>query len=135
MTEVSSSTKLAVPADKVWETIGTFGGLADWHPAVEKCELENGGKQRRIAIVGGGEIVETLEQQDDDGRSYVYSIVSSPLPIANYTAKLRVEPDGDGCKIHWSSTFDAQGPEADASKVVKGIYDAGFDNLKKMWGL
>lgn len=135
MAEVSSSTKLAVPAEKVWDMIGQFGAIGDWHPAVEKCALEDGGKTRRLTIPGGGEIVETLEQHDDEGRTYTYSIVSSPLPVVNYTSKIEVVPDGDGCKINWSSSFDAKGPESEASKIVEGIYTSGFAALKKAWGV
>ncbi len=136
MAEVSSSTSLPVSADKVWDMIGQFGGLADWHPAVEACTLEDGGRLRRLTLPGGAEIVESLEKQDDEGRSYVYRIVSSPLPVENYEATLRVEPDGDdGCKIHWSGNFDPVGEVEKASKIVEGIYTSGFDALKKAWGI
>ena len=43
MTKVSMSTDLNVSADKVWKLIGGFNVLPDWHPAVEKSELEEEG--------------------------------------------------------------------------------------------
>jgi|KNS12BottometaT_FD_k123_112675_2 hypothetical protein len=78
----------------------------------------------------------TPRKSDDDGRSYTYSIISSPLPINNYTSTLRVLEDEDGkATVEWSSEFDSAGaPESDAMKIVEGIYSAGFDNLKKMFG-
>ncbi|MEQ8443124.1 MAG: SRPBCC family protein [Alphaproteobacteria bacterium] len=135
MTEVSSSTTLPIAAEKVWEMIRGFGQIGDWHPAVESCTLEEGGTVRRMKIPGGGEIVESLERHEDDQMTFTYKIVSSPLPVANYESTVRVVPDGDGCKIHWTGQFDAVGPEDKASKIVKGIYDGGFEGIKKAWGI
>lgn len=136
MTQVSLSSSLPISPEKVWELIGGFNALPNWHPAVETSELEDGGTIRRLSLMGGGSIVERLEQMDDDGRGYEYSIVESPLPITNYKARLELEDDGSGgTKIVWSSNFEPAGaPETDAIKVVEGIYQAGFDNLKKMFG-
>jgi len=35
LTKVSSTTHLNGPAEKVWELIGQFKSVADWHPAAE----------------------------------------------------------------------------------------------------
>ena len=69
-------------------------------------------------------------------RSYSCSIVSGPLPIDNYTSTLRVIEGEDGkATVEWSSEFEPAGaPESDVVKIVEGIYSAGFDNLKKMFG-
>ncbi len=66
----------------------------------------------------------------------MYSIFNSPLPVTNYVAELRVKDNKDGSStVEWSSNFLPSGaPEADAMKMVQGIYHAGFDNLKKMFG-
>jgi PKD repeat protein len=91
---------------------------------------------RRLSLVGGGTIIEKLEKKDDNERVYSYSIVDSPLPVANYTASIRVIDDGSGkATVEWSSEFNADGaPESDAINTISGIYQAGFDNLKKMFG-
>jgi len=136
MSKVSMTTKVPVSADQLWELIGRFNALPDWLPAVAKSELEEGGKVRRLSLVGGGEIVERLERSDDDERVYTYSIVESPLPVSGYVATLKVSenPEG-GCDVEWSSEFTPSGaPEADAVEVIQGIYQAGFDSLKKMFG-
>jgi hypothetical protein len=138
MANVSNTSHFNVPAEKIWELIGDFNALADWHPAVEKSELEEGGHVRRLSLVGGGTIVEKLERLDTDSFQYRYSIIDSPLPVADYVAELRVEKDefGEGCKVHWSSEFNPSGASvADAEQVIKEIYDAGFDNLKKIFGI
>lgn len=137
MATVSMKSHYSVPAEKVWELIGGFNALADWHPAIERSELEEGGEVRRLTLVGGGSIVESLEQMDEAGRLYRYRITEGPLPVAGYVAQIRVTPDADGtgCEVEWSSEFAPSGAsQADAEKVIRDIYDAGFNNLKKLFG-
>jgi len=139
MAKVSSSAELPVSAKTVWAVIGNFNALPDWHPAVAKSELQSkdGGTLRKLSLVGGGTIEERLEKIDEKGRRYTYSIVSGPLPVSNYTATLTVREaqTGSGCTVEWSSEFEAKGaPEGDAVAAIRGIYEAGFENLKKMFG-
>ena len=139
MAKVSMKVNLGVPADQVWELIGSFNALPDWHPAVEKSEVEGEGhgSVRTLHLAGGGTIRERLEQIDEEGKVYSYSILSSPLPVMNYTATLRLHEaeDGSGCDVEWESDFQPAGmPETDAVDVIRGVYQAGFDNLKKMFG-
>lgn len=136
MTKVSMTTKLGVDADKVWEMIGGFNALPDWHPDIEKSTLEKEGQERRLSLAGGGTIVERLEKVDDSERVYTYTIVDGPLPVANYVSTIRVHAEDDGTSsVEWSSEFQPAGaPEADAAKVIEGVYQAGLDNLKKMFG-
>ena len=137
MAKVSSTTELPVPAKTVWAVIGNFNALPDWHPAVEKSELkkEDGATVRKLSLMGGGTIEEKLEQIDDKERRYTYTIISGPLPVNNYTSTLSVRDSGKGCSVEWSSDFEAKGaPEGDAVAAITGIYEAGFENLKKMFG-
>ena len=139
MTKVDVSMELAVSAETVWRVIGSFGGVPDWHPAVEKSEQkeENGATVRTLSLAGGGSIVERLESVDDKERAYTYSTLSGPLPVADYVATLRVrENDGrQGCTIQWSSEFTPSGAaESDAVAAILGVYEAGFESLKKMFG-
>lgn len=133
---VKHQASFPVSAEKVWATIGSFNGLPQWHPAVESSTLENNGSIRRLKLMGGGEIVEELQQHDDETYSYTYAIVNSPLPVANYSSTIRIIDDGDGgCKVDWSGQFD---PTIEAVKTaeeaVMGIYTSGLDNLKKLLG-
>ena len=140
MAKVSMSINLGVSAEKVWELIGSFNALPDWHPAVEKSEIEGEGtgSVRTLHLAGGGGTIrERLEQIDDEGKVYSYSILSSPLPVLNYssTLRLREAEDGSGCTVEWESDFQpADVAEKDAVEVIQGVYQAGFDNLKKIFG-
>lgn len=137
MAKVNMQTELKVPADEVWEMIGGYNALPDWHPAVVSSELESDGKIRRLKLLGGGEIVERLERIDEKERLYRYSIIHSPFPVVNYTATIRVrdKDDGAGSVVEWSSEFDPENaPETDAVKTIQDVYQQGFDNLRKMFG-
>jgi len=140
MSKVSMSGQFPVSPDQIWETIGRFAGLHDWHPAVESSETEGDGvgSVRKLHLAGGGTILEKLESIDDGERVYSYSIVDSPLPVSGYKSTLRVRDgkDGTGSMVEWSSEFQASGAsENDAVKVIEGIYEAGLANLRKMFGV
>ncbi len=48
---------------------------------------------------------------------------------------MREKGDGKATVVEWSSEFSPSGAsESDASKVIQGIYDAGFQNLKNLFG-
>jgi uncharacterized protein YndB with AHSA1/START domain len=139
MPKVNMSAELSVPAETVWNVIGNFNALAQWHPAVAKSEesKQGGATLRKLTMHGGGTIVERLEKKDDNEQSYSYSILEGPLPVSGYTSKIRVSrgKSASSCTVEWSSEFEAAGmPETEATKVIRGIYEAGLQNLQKMYG-
>jgi ribosome-associated toxin RatA of RatAB toxin-antitoxin module len=139
MVKVNLSTKLPVSTKQVWDLIGNFNALPEWHPAIERSEIEEeeGGRGviRRLHLLGGGTVVERLERLDDSEHLYSYEILEGPLPVADYHATLRVREEEGGCTVEWSSEFEPKGaPEQDAAAVIQGIFDAGLENLKKMFG-
>jgi len=67
---------------------------------------------------------------DAAARSYTYSIVSGPLPVANYTSTISVAADGAGSTVTWVGKYDAKGvSDADSMKTIDGVYDAGLKAL------
>jgi len=116
----------SISPEALWKKVGDFCGIAPWHPAIEKCVLSPDGKQRTLSLKGGGTIVEALENWDDAKHSYSYTILSGPLPVANYHSTMTVTADPKGSALKWMGTFDAKGvPDADAKKTFDGIYEAG----------
>jgi len=129
---LESSAKAAskLSANALWEKSGDFCGIGEWHPALEKCELSADGKTRTLSLKGGGTIVEALVKMDPAARFYTYSIVSGPLPVANYTSTISVAVDGAGSTVTWVGKYDAKGAsDADAIKTIDGVYDAGLKAL------
>ena len=131
---VSKKVEIAAAPDKVWAAIGGFCDIGSWLTIVTRCEMtEADGKKVRTLTTGdGGTLVETLERWDDAGMSYTYRIQSSPLPMEDYIATIKVSGKGKASTVEWSSSFNAKGaPEADVVKTISGIYQVGFDGLKK----
>jgi Polyketide cyclase / dehydrase and lipid transport len=123
-------TPSSMSPDALWQKVGDFCGIGSWHPAIEKCVLSADGKQRTLSLKGGGTIVETLELWDNANHTYGYTIVSSPLPVINYHATISVVPDAKGSALKWMGTYDSKGaPDADAKKVIDGIYESGSKAL------
>jgi uncharacterized protein YndB with AHSA1/START domain len=136
MTKVSLSTKLAAPADKVWKLVGRFNALPEWLPPVKASKLDAAGRVRTLDLAGGGTVTEKLETFDDKKRTYSYAITDSPLPVSDYVATIKVSEDGKGSRIEWSSEFSPAGAsEAEARKAIEGVYQAGFEKLKTMFGV
>jgi len=138
MLKVEEAITLNAPAEKVWETIGEFGGLADWHPAAVACTTSEQGSDviRTISIPGGGSLVEKLEALHSKQFSMTYSIVDGPLPVTSYRSTLKLVPNGDhASKAMWSGEFAASGVDDEAAqKVIRGIYTTGLDALRKRFG-
>ena len=120
----------SMSADALWKKVGDFCGIASWHPAIEKCALSADGKQRTLSLKGGGTVVEALENWNDANRSYTYTILSGPLPVANYHSTISVVSDPKGSALNWKGKYDAHGAsDADAKKTMDGVYEAGVKAL------
>jgi Polyketide cyclase / dehydrase and lipid transport len=125
---LDSSTTMtsSMSPDALWKKVGGFCGIGDWHPAIEKCVLSSDGKERTLSLKGGGTIVERQESVDNANHTYTYTILSGPLPVANYHSTISVSPDAKGSSIKWVGAYDAKGAsDADAKKVIDGIYESG----------
>lgn len=123
----------AITVDAAWAVIGDFCGIKTWHPAIADCVLsEADGKTiRTLTTKDGAKFVEALVSFDEEGKKYTYTIIESPLPVANYEATLSVKADDDGgAGVRWLGTFDAKGATDDEAKaIVEGIYAAGIEAI------
>ena len=138
MPKVTMSTPVAMNADALWGAIGRFAAIGDWHPMIEKVEAEGEqkGSVRTLQLIGGAKLVERLEEISPTERLYRYSLTESPLPISNYFSEIRVKDNGDGSStVEWSSDFAVKGSnETDVVKTIQEVYQAGLDNLTKLYG-
>jgi len=130
--------KVDAPASDVWAQLSQFDGLKAGG-AIEsvRYEGEGVGMVRYIAM-GGGEIVERLEEHDADRMTFTYVIINDdcPLPFSNYSATVNITEDGDGtCTVDWTGTFDAKGDEDAAIKTATGIYAGGIKGAQIALGV
>ena len=139
MPKVTMSTPVAMNADALWQAMGSFAAIGQWHPMMEKVESqgEQKGSLRTLQLIGGAKLVERLEEISPRERLYRYSIIESPLPITNYVSEIRVKDNGDGTStVEWSSDFEVNSTTGatDVVKTMQEVYQAGRDNLTKLYG-
>jgi uncharacterized protein YndB with AHSA1/START domain len=136
-----ASTVINAPADTVWAYLRDFSNLDGWLPAIESCEIEGGARPDQVGAVRvltaqGGQAVfrERLVSFDDEGRSYAYEFVESPLPVRDYRSTIRVAPVTDSGKtfVEWWGEFEADGKDAGpmTELFTKDIYGAGLGSLR-----
>ncbi|HEX2841612.1 SRPBCC family protein [Hyphomicrobium sp.] len=128
-------TKTEAERKALWEKIGGWCAIKDWHPAVAACDESKEGDAtfRTLTLKDGGKIKEKLV--DTGTTSYRYEIIESPLPVKNYEAQFSVTPDDDDLdeiNVSWSATYDpADGKEdKEARKVIDGIFKDGIESIK-----
>jgi hypothetical protein len=144
MLEVALAVELGSPASRVWDVVGNFGCLADWHPWAASSALEPaaGGIGRRVVNVGGPagrrELDERLVYFDAASRELAYTIVGgTPTPFADYVGRLRVVPRGDDrCVLEYHARFTAAPGATDdeARERIRTFYASGLANLPRLFG-
>ena len=144
MALVYTSSVIAAPAARIWETIRDFNGLPNWHPAIAESRIESGAPADQVGCIrafrlrDGGFIRERLLALSDYDFSCTYAILESPMGVENYVAALKLTPitDGDRTFAEWSAEFDCA-PEREAELVAligTGVFQGGFDALKSRFG-
>ena len=82
--ESSMSATSSQSADELWSKVSDFCAMPSWHPRVAQCDLSADGRTRTVRYYGINDVaVETLDNRDDADRSYTFTTVSTPLPVAN----------------------------------------------------
>ncbi len=135
MIGVSVRADLDAPAGAVWDLIGDFNALPEWHPRVAKSVIEIRGDAtvRVLETAEGATFVEKLEDADESGRAHTYSIVEGPLAVVRYLSTLRVSEREGGATaaVEWSCEFTLAGaPEAEVRAAVEDWYRTGIENLE-----
>lgn len=138
MTTVTVSEDIRGTAAAVWAALSDFGGVKVGGPITSfETEGKGVGMVRTIGM-GGGKVVERLDRHDAAAKVFAYSIINEdcPLPVSKYSATVKITDKGDGsCNVNWSGTFEPKGaPEADASRVVEGIYRGLIAGARKALG-
>jgi hypothetical protein len=138
---------ISAPPQAVWDLVKNFNDMS-WHPAVTKTEGEGGnsmGATRTLTLSNGGQIHEKLEKYDDKKYAFFYRITSvdvEVLPVTNYSSWFSIKPGDDGTSlVTWKGAFYRGYPNNEpppalndqaAKDAVKGVYESGLANLKKL---
>ena len=122
---VSRSVTISASPYEAWQAIGDFCDIDDWHPGFAACALkaQDGAVHRLLTMEDGTEFLEKLVAVDLSSLNYTYSIVTSPLPLTDYTATLSITV-GDPSTVTWSGSFSSDDPGMEA--VIGGVYESGL---------
>lgn len=125
---VERTLQLSAPSYEVWNLIGDFCDIDDWHPDLRRCTLKviDGRLHRVLATNDGAEIVEQLVATEA-GLSLTYSTKTAPFPAERYVTTLSVEPI-DGTQVRWSARFKSDDPTAEAAVIE--MFEAGLAAIK-----
>jgi carbon monoxide dehydrogenase subunit G len=138
MASVKVSDRISAPVDEVWDLIGDFGGIARYTSGFKSvsCDGKGVGAVRTITLPNDAQMKERCELLDAVRWTLDYSIVSGPVPISKYLARVQLFEDGEATRIEWSASFEPQGiGEAQAMAMVEGIYKGGIAGIKKALGV
>ncbi|MFF2143140.1 SRPBCC family protein [Kitasatospora sp. NPDC058190] len=140
MASIRVSTVVEAPAERVWELVGDYHALGDWHPHLPASRLGNGlagnviGSIRVFELPDGIVLHETLLAYDEEARSYTYSFPDGTFHFDDYRSTLRVTPvtELDASFVEWSVTFDIE-PEhrKESSDRVHGVFTSGLAALRE----
>jgi hypothetical protein len=136
MASVREETELGASPDEVWKLVGDFVGFVEAMGLSVESEGHGIGALRTISS-GPEPVVERLEERDEDAMRIVYSIVSGPLPVANYRSTIELAPAGEGrSALIWTGTFEpAPGvTEEKAVSFVRAVYTSGIAGLHRRFG-
>jgi len=123
---ITKTTTVGASPEAVWAVIGDFGALVDWHPWVPNCTMGEDGKTRTIAL-SPLDAIEVLTRTEDFAQHY--TVAQSPMAIADYSASLRVESEGEGSRITWTADFRPL--DETAAGAVGAFFAKGLSSLDK----
>lgn len=134
---VVSTVELAASAEVVWQVVGGFYTIHQWHPDITALEVhpqqsEMPELRRVLTFPGQPTTTEELVTIDYAKRYYSYKWHAGAWGerIQDYKAELRVLETvvGAACLVQWSSTFRYQ------EDALSEFYQHGFDALIARFG-
>ena len=108
---------LDAPSQKVWAVVSGADSWAEWIPflSASECEGDHVGAKRVCVMLDPGNqmgldgyrIQEEILENNDETRTFRYSISNPPLPLSGFEGTVQVLPQGDQSLVFWTATFNA----------------------------
>lgn len=135
--EVVTVCELYAPADKVWNLVGGFYPIDQWHPDISISEVPEGQAgisevRRKLTFPGQDPTWEELVFMDNENMHYKYKWHKGTWGelVQKYHADIQIIETklGESCLMKWSSTFFYK------EDGLTQFYHNGFDGLIKIFG-
>jgi len=129
--------EIAAPVDRVWVKLRDFCAIKDWHPAFKSCVLdtENYVSVRTLTSQDGAIFIERLTNLSEAGHAFSYDVLTSPLPVQDFRATMKVLAGAGGRTIViWTSAFKVREgiPRDAAINQVYAFFTEGLEHLKRV---
>jgi hypothetical protein len=126
-------------ADSMWRELGSFQGIARWHPMVTAASGrgEEPGATRTLETEDGLRWEERLTERDDAQRFFRYVATSSDLPITDFRGEFRIRSGGPHrCTAIWTAQFTVVGAdEKKVSDAVRRFFRAGARAIERQYAV
>jgi len=138
MPRIIETATIALDPGTLWDEIGAFGSVGDWHPLLDSVEVRGHGTgAMRIAHAKeGSKQAERLQTLDPERRLYRYTMEQSSMPVCDYRGEFRIDPAGEAASlVVWSAQFELT-PDGDGRTVesVRYFLHAGTEGLRHRFG-
>lgn len=133
MNRILETQEVGVGADRAWDVVGDFAGLALWVPGVDGLHCTDPGVGGvRSFLLAGHEMEERQIARDEPNRSYTYQLCRGPVPVTDYSATIAVTPLAlTRSMVSWSAIYRPAGlaPEA-CERLLRKAYRRNLERLK-----
>ena len=138
MPRIIETATIAVDPQTLWDEIGAFGSVGDWHPLLDSVEVfgQGAGAMRIAHAKKGAAQAERLQSLDPERHLYRYTMEETSMPVCDYTGEFRIDSAGDTASlVVWSARFELTS-EGDGRTVesVRHFLRAGTENLRHRFG-
>ena len=135
--EVQRTIEVDAPPAEVWEAVGGFCSIEEWHPDVADCTLEEDDvtTYRTVEITDGRTFKEQLMAQNEETRFYSTNLVESPWPFAGLVSEYQVAPGPNGSSIIvWQANISTVTVAEDEGADDLGqFYQRGLEGIAAMF--
>ena len=135
MPRITETATIGLDADTLWNEVGSFGSVGDWHPLLDSVDVfgEGTGAMRIAHPRQGAAQAERLQTLDPARHLYRYSMEKTSMPVCEYMGEFRIDPAGDTAStIIWSAQFELTA-DGDGRTVesVRQFLHAGTESLRR----
>lgn len=113
MIEVSRNQDISANPETVWQSIANFGAVASFIKNIKQCTTEGPhgvGQLRHLILEDDSLTTSRLAVLDNEQRLLSYEIVTTKLPMDDYSSTMIVTQTGDNsCSVNWCSRFEPAG--------------------------
>lgn len=137
MPQVQAFATVHRSAASMWSELGSFQGLARWHPMVESSrgEGEEPCATRSVQTRNGVTWVERLLEVDPQLRLYRYEVTSEDMPVTDFRGEFHIREDGSSkSTVVWTAQFAVTpGDEKTVSDTVREFFRAGVRSIEQRY--